>query len=71
MSESEFVSQLAGSASANALFAVLFLVGICIKRLCDRPSKCHAALNCCCLSLSVDDDDEECPERDDEKGINL
>ena len=52
---SELMKQFGGSAMANMAFGVLVLLGMGIKKLCDRPSKCKSHIHCCCLDLDVQD----------------
>ena len=54
-SNSEYLKQFQGSASANLVFVILFLIGSAIKKLCERNSRCHAKCHSCCITLDIDD----------------
>ena len=49
--EGEFMKQFGGSAAANALTMLIFALLWGIKKVCDRPSRCHT----CCLDIEVSD----------------
>ena len=51
----DFINQFSGSASANLLFVVAFFLFTGIKQLCNRNSRCHSKVHCCCLDFDVED----------------
>ena len=51
----EFMKQFGGSASANLVFVVAFFMFTGLKQLCNRNSRCHSRVHCCCLDLDVED----------------
>ena len=53
--ETEFWKQFAGSGTANILTIVAMGFFYCLKKLCDRPSKCKSHIHCCCCDLDVFD----------------
>jgi len=52
---SQFLEQFTGSASANVLCLVLLGVGMGIKKLCARESRCKTHVHCCCLDVDMRD----------------
>jgi len=52
---SDFMKQFSGSATANLLFGIAFMVYMGLKKLCNRDSKCKSHVHCCCLDLDVRD----------------
>ena len=52
---SEYIKQFQGSASANLVFVILFAIGAIIKKLCERNSRCHATFHSCCFTVDIDD----------------
>ena len=52
---SQFMEQFTGSASANLLCVVVVMIGLGIKKLCARESKCKAHVHCCCLDVDLRD----------------
>jgi hypothetical protein len=61
-SESDFLKQFSGSATANLAFGVLFMLYMGAKKLCDRKSKCKSHVHCCCLDMDVVDAESRAPE---------
>ena len=53
--ESQFMQQFTGSASANFVFAIVGILYFCVKRLCNRDSKCKTTCHTCCLDIDVRD----------------
>ena len=53
--DGEFMKQFGGSAAANALTMFLFGLLWCLKKVCDRPSRCKSKLHTCCLDIEVTD----------------
>ena len=55
--ESQFINQFTGSASANLMFFILFMVFTGLKKLCDRSqnTKCHTKLHSCCCEMELAD----------------
>jgi hypothetical protein len=54
-SESDFVKQFTGSATANLAFGVLFMLYLGLKKFCERDTKCKSKCHTCCLDISVRD----------------
>ena len=52
---SQFLEQFTGSASANLLCVVVVMLGVGIKKVCSRESKCKTHVHCCCLDISLKD----------------
>ena len=52
---SKFMEQFTGSASANLVCVVVVMIGLAIKKLCARESKCKTHVHCCCLDLDLRD----------------
>ena len=52
---SQFMEQFTGSASANLLCVVVVMIGLGIKKLCSRESKCKTHVHCCCLDVDLRD----------------
>ena len=52
---SQFLEQFTGSASANLLCVLVVVVGMGIKKLCARESRCKTHLHCCCLDVDMRD----------------
>ena len=52
---SKFMEQFTGSASANLVCVVVVMIGLGIKKLCARESKCKTHVHCCCLDLDLRD----------------
>ena len=50
-----FMTQFSGSASANLVFVVAFMVYAGLKKLCNRNSKCKAKFHSCCLDVDISD----------------
>ena len=50
-----FMTQFSGSASANLVFVVVFMVYTGLKKLCNRNSKCKAKFHSCCLDVDISD----------------
>ena len=57
LDESQFMTQFTGSASANLMFFVLFMLFTGMKKLCERHSnsKCHTKLHSCCCDIDLED----------------
>ena len=53
--EEEFVKQFQGSASANLIFVVAFMMYAGLKHLCQRDSKCKSSFHMCCCDIDVSD----------------
>jgi len=51
----DFMSQFGGSATANLVFVIAFLVYSSLKKLCTRNSKCKAKFHSCCLDVDISD----------------
>ena len=53
--ESTFTQQFTGSAAANLAFGILFMVGVGLKKLCDRKTKCKSKCHTGCCDIDVQD----------------
>ena len=53
--DTDFMKQFGGSASANLVFVIAFLLFAGIKKLCTRKSKCHSKFHSCCLDVDIQD----------------
>ena len=51
----EFSKQFGGSASANLVFVVAFLLFAGLRKLCSRNSRCHSKFHSCCLEVDIED----------------
>ena len=67
-SESDFLKQFSGSATANLAFGVLFMLYMGVKKLCDRKSRCKSHVHCCCLDMDVVDAESRSPVVELEEG---
>ena len=65
---SQFMQQFGGSASANLLCVVVVIIGIGIKKLCARESRCKTHLHCCCLDVDMRDKTARSKELPKEEG---
>ena len=54
-SETDFLKQFTGSASANLAFGVLFMLYLGLKKLCNRNSKCKSHIHCPCIDVDIVD----------------
>ena len=53
--EQQFMKEFLGSAAANMVFVIAFVVYTGIKKLCARNSKCHSKIHTCCLDIDIQD----------------
>ena len=57
MEDEAFMKQFTGSASANMVFVIAFMVYTGLKKLCSRDSKCKTKVHTCCIDVDIRDDD--------------
>ena len=55
LASDDFMKNFGGSASANLVFVVAFMVYTGLKKLCQRNSKCKAKIHTCCLDVDISD----------------
>ena len=55
LTEENFKRNFEGSATANLLFAVGYVLFLGIRKLCTRDSHCHSKFHSCCLDVDIED----------------
>ena len=72
LANEDFLKQFGGSASANLVFVIGFLLYTGLKKLCTRNSKCKTKFHSCCLDVDISDQTlRELPPGAARKDINL